>query len=92
VYNPQVTQYDYGDIVIVGEPISVQRLLELAAARFGDMVKAVVDTNRRVLLGATFILMRKQRCWNGLPNRKTCGASISIRRSHGRNGSSLIPS
>jgi hypothetical protein len=37
------------DIVIISEPISTQRIAEMAAERFGDMVKAVVDTNRRLL-------------------------------------------
>lgn len=46
MYNAQVSP-DSG-IVIIGEPISTQRLAEMAE-RFGDMVKAVVDTNRRLL-------------------------------------------
>ncbi len=37
------------DILVVGEPISERRLADMAAERFGDMVKAVVDTNRRLL-------------------------------------------
>jgi hypothetical protein len=49
VYNAEVTEDSYSDIVIIGERISTQRLVELAADRFGDMVKAVVDTNRRLL-------------------------------------------
>ena len=49
VYNAEVTE-DYGsDIVIISKPISAQRLADLAAERFGDMVKAVVDINRRLL-------------------------------------------
>ncbi len=39
-------------IVIIDEPISTQRILEMAGDRFGDMVKAVVDTKqRRLALG-----------------------------------------
>jgi len=44
-----VTEDSSSDIVIISEPISAQRLAEMAAERFGDMVKAVVDINRRVL-------------------------------------------
>jgi hypothetical protein len=49
VYNSLVTEPDDGDIVIISAPINTQRLLEIAARRFGDMVKAVVDTERRVV-------------------------------------------
>jgi hypothetical protein len=44
-----VTENPDSGIVIISEPISTQRVAEMAAERFGDMVKAVVDTNRRVL-------------------------------------------
>jgi Protein of unknown function (DUF5674) len=51
VYNGGVTE-NPGGIVIISEPISTQRVLEMAVDRFGDMVKAVVDTNqRRLALG-----------------------------------------
>jgi len=49
VYNAEVTEDSCSDIVIISEPVSAQRLAELAAERFGDMVKAVVDINRRLL-------------------------------------------
>jgi hypothetical protein len=49
VYNSLVTEPEDGDIVIISAPINTQRLLEIAARRFGDMVKAVVDTERRVV-------------------------------------------
>jgi len=49
VYNARVTENPDSGIVIISEPISTQRLAEIAAERFGDMVKAVVDTNRRLL-------------------------------------------
>jgi hypothetical protein len=49
VYNAEVTENADSGIVIISEPISTQRVLEMAADRFGDMVKAVVDTNRRRL-------------------------------------------
>lgn len=49
MYNAVVAENVYSDIVIIGEPISVQQLAQMAAERFGDMVKAVVDTNRRLL-------------------------------------------
>lgn len=49
MYNAEVTPNPDSGIVIIDEPISTQRVLEMAAERFGDMVKAVVDTNRRRL-------------------------------------------
>ena len=49
VYNSLVTEPDDGEIVIISAPISAQRLSEIAERRFGDMVKAVVDTERRVV-------------------------------------------
>ena len=49
VYNAEVTEDSCSDIVIISEPISALRLADLAAERFGDMVKAVVDINRRLL-------------------------------------------
>lgn len=49
MYNAGVTGELDSGILIIGEPISTQRVAEMAAARFGDMVKAVVDTNRRLL-------------------------------------------
>ena len=49
MYNAGVTLNTDSDIVIISEPISTQRLAEMAVERFGDMVKAVVDTNRRRL-------------------------------------------
>ena len=44
-----MTEDPVSDIVIISEPISVQRLADIAAEDFGDMVKAVVDTNLRLL-------------------------------------------
>ncbi len=53
MYNARVTENPDSGIVIISEPISTQRLADMAAERFGDMVKAVVDTNqRRLALGA----------------------------------------
>ena len=49
VYNAEVADDSRSDIVIISEPFSAQRLAELAAERFGDMVKAVVDINQRLL-------------------------------------------
>jgi len=49
VYNARVTENPDSGIVIINEPVSAQRLEEMAAERFGDMVKGVVDTNRRLL-------------------------------------------
>lgn len=49
VYNAGVTENPDSGIVIISEPISTKHLAEMAARRFGDMVKAVVDTNRRLL-------------------------------------------
>jgi hypothetical protein len=49
VYNPAVTEPDHSEIVIISEPINPTLLTEMAAQTFGDMVKAVVDTNQRLL-------------------------------------------
>jgi hypothetical protein len=49
VYNPGVPDPDHSKIVIISEPINQALLLEMAAESFGDMVKAVVDTNQRLL-------------------------------------------
>jgi hypothetical protein len=49
VYNALVTQYADSSIAILSEPITIQRLAEMADERFGDMVKGVVDTNSRLL-------------------------------------------
>jgi hypothetical protein len=52
VYNGCVPEDPDSGIVIISEPISTQRLTEMAAEPFGDMVKAVVDINlRRIALG-----------------------------------------
>lgn len=75
MYNAGVGENPDSDIVIISEPISTQRLAELAAELFGDMVKAVVDINRRLLaLGVNFTQMRKHRYWNRVPHKRTCGA------------------
>lgn len=49
MYNVQVLDDQDTDILIISEPISSDRLRELGAERFGDMVKAVVDISRRQL-------------------------------------------
>lgn len=46
---PEVTEDPDSGIVIISEPISTQRLADIAAEPFGDMVKAVVDTKLRQL-------------------------------------------
>ena len=55
MYNSDVTESAETKIIMVSDPISSARLLEMAAESFGDMVKAVVDTNQRLLaLGGGF--------------------------------------
>ncbi|HWO02251.1 MAG TPA: DUF5674 family protein [Blastocatellia bacterium] len=49
MYNPGVTEPDHGEIVIISAPINPAQLTEMAVESFGDMVKAVVDTNQRLL-------------------------------------------
>lgn len=39
-----------GAIQFVHEPIDLGRVVELASERFGDMIKAVVDVERRVMV------------------------------------------
>ena len=43
-----MTEADHS-IIIISDPISPARLMEMAAATFGDMVKAVVDINQRLV-------------------------------------------
>ena len=49
MYNAGVTENPESGIVIITEPISAQKLADIAADDFGDMVKGVVDTHLRVL-------------------------------------------
>lgn len=49
MYNVAVTDNPDSGIVIISEPITSQRLEDMAAEGFGDMVKGVVDTNLRLL-------------------------------------------
>jgi hypothetical protein len=37
------------EIILITEPTSLERLTEVAASWYGDMVKAVVDIDRRVM-------------------------------------------
>lgn len=69
VYNAEVTEDSYSDIVIIGERISTQRLVELAADRFGWTPTGVC-----LRLGVSFTRMRKQRYWNRVQPKPTCGA------------------
>lgn len=48
-YNVAVADEEQDEITITSSPISTQRLEEIAAESFGDMVKAVVDINRKLL-------------------------------------------
>ena len=41
--------------VTEAEPIALNEIRALATARFGDMIKGVVDLERGYLLGATFV-------------------------------------
>ena len=49
VYNPPVSEEGELGILVISTPIGVERLRELAARTFGDMVKAVVDTRLNLL-------------------------------------------
>ncbi|HLG17656.1 MAG TPA: DUF5674 family protein [Blastocatellia bacterium] len=49
VYNAGVPEVPHSDIIVISEPIDAHRLTEIAAGQFGDMVKAVVDINLRLL-------------------------------------------
>jgi hypothetical protein len=44
-----MTERGEGEIIIISEPVSMERVAEIAADSFGDMVKAVVDVNLRLL-------------------------------------------
>ena len=61
VYNLSVAENESSEIIIISEPIPLERIAEMAAATFGDMVKGVVDIELRLLaVGGVFTLMRKQ--------------------------------
>ena len=49
LYNASMSLIPETGIIVITAPISVEQLAEIAALRFGDMVKAVVDTKRRLL-------------------------------------------
>jgi hypothetical protein len=49
VYNPGVTDSNEDSIVIISAPIRSERLVRIASENFGDIVKAVVDINQRLL-------------------------------------------
>lgn len=49
MYNSGVAVEHQGEITIINTPISLQRLAEMSAESFGDMVKGVVDISRRLL-------------------------------------------
>jgi len=52
VYNRRVTDGGF-ETVVIGDPISVEQVRQMAVKSFGDMVKAVVDIRLRlVALGA----------------------------------------
>lgn len=55
--------------------IPLSELAEMAADRFGDLVKAVVDIERGVMaLDAEMHADEGSRCSTAGPGRKTCGA------------------
>lgn len=49
VYTLAVTEEHQSEIIIISAPIDAERLSEMADASFGDMVKAVVDINRKLI-------------------------------------------
>jgi Protein of unknown function (DUF5674) len=91
VYSGGVTE-NLGGIVIISEPISTQRVLEMAVDRFGDMVKAVVDTNQRRLALGGELQSDEEAAPLALGSTQTdLWGLTSIRRRRGQNGSSLTP-
>jgi len=49
VYNPRVTERESSEIIIISEPIGLERIVAMAEDSFGDMVKGVVDIKLRLL-------------------------------------------
>ena len=49
VYNAPVTDGSDLDVLVISTPIELERLRQMAAQTFGDMVKAVVDINLPLL-------------------------------------------
>ena len=76
----------------VEEPISIQALRDAGEELFGDMVKAVVDVEKKVMaIGGSFMLTKKPFCSNEINGKRTCGGLICIRTAGGPKWSSLIP-
>jgi hypothetical protein len=78
------------DIEVVADAVSLAWVRELAARRFGDMVKAVVDVETGVMaIGASSTRTKSPSCSSGAPGRADFGGSTSTRtRIRARIGSS----
>ena len=48
VYNSRMSQEET-EVLVISEPVDARRVHKLAESLYGDMVKAVVDTSRRVV-------------------------------------------
>jgi hypothetical protein len=41
--------YSFGETIVIDSPISIDEIQTMAAGGFGDMVKAVVDLDKRIM-------------------------------------------
>ena len=65
------------DIVIVDRRIDRSELARLVHLFFGDMVKYVVDLERRIAaVVVSFTQMPSNSCWNPAAGRLTCGRQL----------------
>ena len=71
------------------DPISVDELRRLAAGRFGDLVKAVVDVEREIMIAdADLHADQEAELLASGSSNGICGGSISIRICRRETGSS----
>jgi hypothetical protein len=76
---------------IVREPLTRSELVAIASEQFGDMVKAVVDVERKIMALGGELHSDEERYSLMTGHRSaTCGASIFIRQRTRRTGSNTI--
>ena len=78
--------------VTEADTIALDEIRALAASRFGDMIKGVVDLERGILLlDADLHADQEAACWPTGRSRRTSGGLISTLTSRERTGWNSIP-
>jgi hypothetical protein len=79
-------------VVTEQDGISLEEIRRMAATRFGDLVKAVIDVERRMMIvDAELHADEEADFWRADPDRRIFGGSISTRTWRRVNGSSSTP-